>query len=89
MAVVSIIVLELQQRETQMEAVHNAPSRHTTWRQTPADLAAVEAIADALRREGVNQFPTRAAALRYALHATAVVLRETGQLPALTAGEGI
>ena len=60
---------------------HNAPSRPATWRPTPADLAAVEAIADALRREGVNQFPTRASALRYALHATAGALRDTGRLP--------
>jgi hypothetical protein len=53
----------------------------TTFRATREDLENCLAIADAMRRFGLAEFPTRAAALRVALCATASHIRRTGRLP--------
>jgi hypothetical protein len=53
----------------------------TTWRPSPADHANLAIIADAMRREGIAAFPSRAAALRFALDAVAAFVRVEGHLP--------
>lgn len=60
-----------------------APHRHTTWRPSAADDAAITTIADAMRARGLSKFPTRASALRYALQATEAALMAAGGLPSV------
>ncbi|MBE7159463.1 MAG: hypothetical protein INR62_13705, partial [Rhodospirillales bacterium] len=54
----------------------------TTWRPTPQDQVNLDRIAQALRDNGRDAFPTRAGVLRLALRAVVAYLDRTGQLPA-------
>lgn len=63
------------------EAPRTEPARNTSWRLTPADEAALAEIATALRAEGRAAFPSRAAAVRYAIQAATAHLHRTGHLP--------
>ncbi len=53
----------------------------TTYKATEADNDNARTIADALRREGLEAFPTRSSVLRWALAAVATHVREMGHLP--------